>query len=121
MAIVENLMSTGIPPGAAKSIVGTISGSLTATGTNQATALQLYHDFNVFDTVALNTGCKLSAAIQICFVVNGGDEGLAVYPPTGGTINGGSTNAAVSLASGGRMLIFKINETTNDYATILSA
>lgn len=79
--------------------------ALTALGTNQATAFVISGTDTalIFSTVAASTGCILPNGLQgtrIC-VRNDGVAALSVYPPVGGTMNGGTTNAAFSLASGG--------------------
>lgn len=82
------------------------SSNLTATaaGTTQATAAAITSDITVFTTVALNAGAILPAATAAgaddFFVVNAGANALAVYPPVGGKINAGATNAAVSIPVG---------------------
>ncbi len=76
---------------------------LTATGTNQATAFPLWpgnvqHEFT---TVASGTGAILPTAIPAEISIhNAGANTLSVYPPVGGSIDGGSTNAAVTIATG---------------------
>jgi hypothetical protein len=54
---------------------------LTATGTNQATALQLAANLNEFDTVASGAGCALPRATLggYCYVFNYGANTLAIY------------------------------------------
>lgn len=91
---------------------GTISGTtitasfaagLTATGTNQGTALALAALENVFSTVASGTGAILpvvNVGTSIT-VINDGANALLVYPNSGGAIAGGSTNAAVTVVVGG--------------------
>ena len=77
----------------------TLSG-LTALGTNQATAFPLLNLANhEFTTVGSSTGAVLPTAklADSVTVWNGGAHTLSVYPPLGGTVSGGSANAAVSL------------------------
>jgi hypothetical protein len=74
------------------------STALTATGSTQATALSLISNFSIFGTVAASTGALLAAREGI--VVNGGANALTLYPPVGGNINGGATNAGVSVPAG---------------------
>lgn len=77
---------------------------LVATGTNQATALQLTAQWNEVDTVALNTGVLLSAyqAGQSQVIFNQGLNPVNVYPPPGAMINALGANIAFVLASGSR-------------------
>jgi hypothetical protein len=88
---------------------GIVSSGLTATGNNQATALALPTDFNVFTTVAASTGAILPGAQDTSAtpgivlptdqitVVNHGANTLSVYPQSGGKIANGSANAAFSV------------------------
>jgi hypothetical protein len=80
----------------------TVSKSLIATGTNQATALQLNSQWNEFDTVPVGSGALLSAYQpgQQQLVINDDPaNALLVYPPPGGTINQLNPNVAFSLAA----------------------
>lgn len=83
----------------------TVSTGLTATGTNQATALQLNSQWNEVDSAVIGTGVLLSAlqAGQSQVVINNAGVSIAVYPPPGGSIDGSPANAAVSLAPGSRL------------------
>lgn len=108
MAKRTNIVGAHLPPLAAAVIVGTSSwgensgAGLTATGTGQSDALQLTADVNHIGTTAASTGVKLDPNASLsdsCFIFNGGANTLTVYPPTSGTINGGSANAGVSLAT----------------------
>lgn len=77
----------------------------TATGTNQATALDMSAVPALggieLGTVAAGTGVRLpsNAAVSgvICYVVNNGAETLKVYPPLTGTLDGG---ASIDLTTG---------------------
>lgn len=83
--------------------------SLTATGTNQATAFQLVNDADhQFTTVASSTGAILPAArgSSSISVWNGGANTISVYPPLGGKVNDGSTNAAYSLSAATGITLF---------------
>lgn len=79
-----------------------ISG-LTAIGSSQTTSFVLFlGTFHQFSTVPPSTGAILPSGQlpQTLSVANGGSNALLVYPPVGGTLNGGSLNAAYSLAAG---------------------
>lgn len=92
----SNLMAAGA------NITGRHLSSLVATGSVQADAIALAADIHYFATVAASTGAilPLGETSQGIEVYNGGANTLTVYPPVGGTINGGSANTGVSLASG---------------------
>lgn len=83
---------------------------LTATGTNQATALLVSGTTNGFTTVGSGTGSllpvidtsgqPLTGGYDV-EVLNSGANVLAVYPPTGQTIEGQSANASVTVYMNG--------------------
>jgi hypothetical protein len=80
--------------------------TLTAAGTNLATALVLTAAYNVCTTVGAGTGVALPNVVgaQIWVFNNQGTNALLVYPPTG-TVNGGASH---SLAANGKMLYIQI-------------
>jgi hypothetical protein len=101
----------------------TVTG-LTATGTTQATALQLAgsNSLQEVTTVASGTGVilpviRIGAEVTI---VNQGANGLDVYPQPGCTINNGSVNASVSIAVG-TAETFQASSLTNWYLVNTSA
>jgi hypothetical protein len=80
-------------------VTGTAATGLTATGATQATALPLVDDVNRITTTALSTGVivpAMQAGDNVC-IANHGANALLVYPPLGGTIGNGATNAGVSV------------------------
>lgn len=82
----------------------TTSDGLVATGTNQATALQLTSQWNEVDTVPAGSGVLLSALQvgQSQTVFNEGVNPLNVYPPPGARINALALNAPFPLGTGSR-------------------
>jgi len=81
--------------------------SIAAAGTNQATAGALVGGKAVYPVTGANgtVGVKLAAAdAQLGNEIKIGNRVatavLRIYPPTGGTINGASANAAFDTASG---------------------
>ena len=91
------LAAADIPP-------SSVATGLTAAGSTQATALALTAAINEVTTVASGTGVALplaAAGIEVS-VVNAGANALAIYPASGGQIDALGTNAARSLAAGGR-------------------
>ena len=99
-ALLNKLMAAGLGPGLSSAFAGDFLDSQTATGTNQATALQTNSATVRFTTVASGTGCILanqsSGDSQI--IINDGANTLSIYPPLGHTINGMAANAAFSLS-----------------------
>ena len=83
----------------------TVGGGLVATGTNQATALQLSDQWNEVDTVAAGTGVLLSAygVGQSQLVANEGANALKIYPPPGMQIDAMALNQPYSLAPASRI------------------
>src|SRR5690242_18479490 len=76
---------------------------LTAAGTTQATALALgLVNFNQVSTAAASSGVLLPIAPPgfQTVVRNDGAAPLSVYPNSGGKINGGTKDAAISVAVG---------------------
>lgn len=65
-----------------------------------ATGLQV--GFNRVTTATANDGVRLPISVggSPIWLRNDSGQTIDVYPPKGGSINGGSTNAAVNLASG---------------------
>jgi hypothetical protein len=75
---------------------------LTATGTDQASALEIgQNTYSRVSTVAAGTGVRLGAGAALpgvrAYVRNAGANVLKVYPPSGGTIDGG---ASVNISAG---------------------
>lgn len=103
MALIRSLMATGFAAPAAQQVVDDVLLAGVATGTTQADALELSNGSNVIATTASGTGVKLWRNAQIgdtqC-VFNDGANDLAVYPPTGCTINGAAADASVIISSG---------------------
>ena len=120
-----NLMGSGCPALQAQASVGVVKGSLTAAGNSQGTALALPSDFNVVTTAAASSGVILPATgvnVQLgdtIIVVNHGANTLTVYPPVGGTISTGATNAGLSVATGKTAWFLVVG--TNAYAASVSA
>lgn len=83
-------------------LTSTVATGLTATGANQATALQLSSQWNEIDTTPAGTGVLLGAYQpgQSQTVFNQGLNPLNVYPSPGSQIDALGANVAYSLASG---------------------
>ena len=100
MAIPSRMIGTSA--GAVAGIAGDLQDNITATGTTQADAFPLNAVYSIVTTAAASTGVRLmqpepSAEV---FVRNLGANTLNVYPPVGDNFNGGTTNAAVTIAAG---------------------
>lgn len=81
-------------------IIGDVLTGQSASNTTQATATAITADVTVFSTV-VSTGAAILPAggAADILVMNGqATNALVVFPPIGGTINGGSANASYSQA-----------------------
>lgn len=125
MAIKSKLTGLGTAPFLANVTVGTLTTSLTATGSAQGDALAITDDINVFTTVASSTGAKLRGDLtagDTQTVVNYGAQTLAVYPPGTGKIQNGSASAAFSVATVKVATFICLDGGTNaSFAAILTA
>lgn len=81
--------------------VRSVAATVSAAGTNQATATALTADINVVTTVGSGAGVKLPTAVtgMKITVFSDGANNLAVYPATGGKIDALAANTAVTLTS----------------------
>lgn len=116
------VMGAGIPGLAVLALTQDCGAALTATGTNQATALELTNADNEVTTTASGTGVILSSKIapgDTQTVFNAGANALSVYPPSGLKINALTANAAMLLATNTGCL-FKCVSTTRIFG-VLSA
>lgn len=113
------MVGVGMQPEHADALVGTIENDATATGSSQGDAFAISAEATLFTTVAASTGAVLPADAgpkSEYRIYNGGNNGLSVYPPSGGAINGGSEDAAITVASGKGCTITRL-DTTNWGAT----
>ena len=97
--------------------------SVTAAGSSQSDAAQLYHGFNVVTGADGTKGVILPTAVpgMIVYLKGVTNAVLKVYGKTGASINGGSANAALSLTTGLMPSIFIASSTTQWYTIPLAA
>lgn len=97
--------------------------SVTAAGSTQGDAAQLYHGMNVVTGADGTKGVILPTAVpgMIVYLKGVTSAVLKVYPKTGGAINSGSANAALSLTTGLMPSIFIATSTTQWYTIPLVA
>ena len=110
----KHLLASGLPNLAVLNIGGDSGSGLTATGSTQSDALLLAKDVNEFTTVASGTGCRFNSETEAgdsYIVYNGGANALSVYPPSGGSINALSADAAFSLAANKLAVFVKVSGT----------
>jgi hypothetical protein len=79
-----------------------IAATVSAAGTNQSGATELADVYNIVTTVGSGAGVKLpTAGASLTYtVVNTTATNLLVYPNVSDKINGGTANAAVTVAAG---------------------
>lgn len=82
-------------------IVDTSSSSVSAAGTLQSDATQLSKTVNLISTGSLNQGVKLPTAVagRTVVVINQSGATLKLWPGTGASIDGGSANASINIAT----------------------
>ena len=121
------MQSAGLTPNIAQVINGNVVSSLTASGSAQNDAAICPAGVNVFTTVAASTGCILGAPTVAAttsrlvsgdsiIVTNHGANDLSVYPPTGGKINNGTANVAITVSTNTSVLFKAIS--TVDLVTL---
>ena len=96
------LFAAGLDSLAVGAVIQDVGASLSAAGTNQATATALTNALNGVATVATGAGVILYAgsAGDSQIVYNGGANAMNVFPPSGARINAIATNGAHVLAVG---------------------
>jgi hypothetical protein len=110
MAFPSRIQGAGNSGGSTQAIVGDVSAAVTAAGTTAGTATPVSAAIVRVATAALNSGVILPPAEvgAMVFVRNDGLNALTVYPATGGTINGSSSD---SIAAGKANLFFGTSAT----------
>lgn len=109
MTVAQLKTGIGVPAQAYTAATG-----LTATGTNQGTALALTAETNDVTTVAANTGVVLAAYTATGVrqtVRNRGANPLNVYPPSSTAINALGNNTAFVLPAGSAMTFVWVSST----------
>lgn len=103
--LAEQVLSSGVSPITTSAICGT-GGSVTALGTNQATAAQLPNANNIINVAAASTGVRLPPANpgSEVWLYNTSGQTVAVFPfeTAGVTVNGA---ASVNLATAKAMVL----------------
>jgi predicted RecA/RadA family phage recombinase len=117
------ISATSIPTTIAGPITGGIGVSTEAAGSSSADAAELpAGTASVYPTTGANdsTGVIINAADKVTgrmlFIGNGvSNKILKVYPPSGGSINGGSANAAFSSDSGKGVIVVCLSSGDNTW------
>lgn len=94
----------------APGILGSVSNTVTAAGTTQATATALVSDVNVVTTSTASTGLGVAlpgaTSGKYAVIVNLSANAIKVYPATGHQFDGLGVNAAISLPINGFLEIY---------------
>lgn len=111
MPIPSRVFAAGLNQLATISICGDGGTNLTAAGTSAGAALTIVAVFNDVATVTSGSGVQLPAteAGETIYVINSGANPLTVYPASGSTINGATSN---ELLPGGVCLYMANTNTT---------
>lgn len=120
MATQTDLMGVGFAAAQA-TLLGNVPTSVTGVGTSQATGATL-RSMTSCVTAGGATAYTISAATtlsRLYFVFNGSSTTALIYPPVGGAIGGGATDAAFSLAQGKSVIIWKFSATV--FPAVLTA
>lgn len=103
MTTQKNLLGTGTSPLAAQAAVGILNSAVAAAGNSQGTATVLSTDLNVVTSATATTAygviLPVSQPGDWITVANHSGTAITVYPPVGGAIAAGTTNAGFSVNS----------------------
>lgn len=95
-------------------LIGNLPSAKTGVGTAQATATPITTNFTVLTTSTGQTAFVLptvAAGSGPYIVSNANSDTALVFPPSGGTIQGGSANASFSVAQNKTAMFFKTSAT----------
>lgn len=112
-ALAKDLASLGMPPALASRVGITIK-SITATGTTQGTPKVYAGDYALLTTAAGTTACTLDSAFPVgdaAVIANISTVTGLLFPPTSGTLNGGSANASVGIPGGSVVTVTRTSPT----------
>lgn len=100
MALVSDLMGTGVPAATA-TLLGNIPSTIAGVGTTQSGAAQITSSMAALTTASSQTAFVFRSTATITrlfFIYNSSATTALIYPQSGGTIVGLSQDAAFSLA-----------------------
>ena len=121
MTTTVNLMGSGSSGLNAEAVTGIVTLAQTATGASQG-SLSLPTDFVVYTTSTASNGPTLPATAQSgdsYVVVNNTANSINVWPPVGGKIGTGATNAALAVGAGKTCTFYALDAL--NFAALLSA
>lgn len=95
MAQKQELMASSLPASAANKLGLDALTTFAAAGSGQTSATQL--TANCWNVTSGSGGVILQASVEMQFGVNNSGGSITVYPPIGSAINGGTTNAGITV------------------------
>lgn len=104
MALKGELMAGGMPAAQAGRLGLDTLATVTQAGNSQATALSLTS--NCVNVTAGTGGVIITQSHAMHCIANNSGANCIVYPPVGGTINGGTLNAGFTLTTGKTLIVF---------------
>ncbi len=122
MSTTQDLMASG-QPAALASRLGWTQAAITAAGTTSADATACGAGANFFILTATGSdGIRMNSATPLLteiIVANTSGSNGKVYPPTGGKVNGGTTDAGETIATTTVQSWYRIS--TTDWVAVLGA
>ena len=121
MTVTKNLLGSGVAGLTADAITGFPSLAQTATGASQG-ALALPTDFVVYTTSTAANGPTLPATTasgDSFLIANNTANSINVWPPVGGKIGNGSTDAALAVGAGKTAVFYSLGN--GSFVAVLSA
>ncbi len=104
MALKSELMASSMSAAEANKLGLDPMATVTQLGSTQATALVLAA--NCVNVTAGTGGILLQSSQGMYYIANNAGANCIVYPPIGGTINGGTLNAGFTLTTGKTLIVF---------------
>jgi hypothetical protein len=98
----DGFFVAGCTPSAGALLCESMDTGVAAAGSTQGTATAIVSNITVLTSVPASSGVVLPAGVTpgVRFVVlNNTATAATVYPPVGGTLNGGSANAGITVAA----------------------
>lgn len=120
MTMANDLVGVGMPPQQAYRL-GFTPVTVAGVGTSQSGAAAITTTATLGTTAGGATAFVLPADAELWtgyFFVNTSATAALLFPPTGGAINGGSTNASISVAQNQSVLLFRTS--TNAWYSVLT-
>lgn len=111
MSVKSKMMGVGFAAAQADQLAGAGATGLVATGSSATDALLISSHLNAVATTASSTGVVLSTSFtpgDEVYVFNGGANTLAIYPPSGATMDN-TTSATIVTLKGIRLVCAATN------------